>query len=321
MRRRDVLLCLAAATALFLPATIVRAQPAGHDVFVTVLDAEGVPVTGLLAEHFAVREDGRDREVLGAAPLDEPMHLALLVDTSGALGDGLPAVKAAAEAFIDVVGPGHRIGLYSFGDRAVRVTPFLRDAGELKAAIGRLFTIANLPRLIDAVDMAAADLAEAGASVPVIVAVTTTGSEVSAMTAGKAIKSLIARGASFNAVAIKPLSGAAIATARGAEASFSQSRERMIQLQSQGEGDRELTQMLQDGTSKTGGHLERVSSVEAAAPALTRVMSRLRYAYRVRYASTTAVGRRPRDLQVGVLLEGVTVLARVPPTPPISTKR
>ena len=68
-------------------------------------------------------------------------------------------------------------------------------------------------------------------------------------------------------------------------------------------------------------HHHLMSKQLLAAPALTRVMSRLRYAYRVRYASTTAVGRRPRDLQVGVLLEGVTVLARVPPTPPRSTTR
>ena len=159
-----------------------------------------------------------------------------------------------------------------------------------------------------------------GALVPVIVAVTTTGTEVSATTAGKAIKALVAGGASFHAVAIKALSGTAATTARG-EAGFTQSRERMIQFQSQGEGDRELTQLLQQGTAQTGGHLERVSSLEGAGPALTRVVSRLRNAYKLSYASTTAVGRRPKNLQVGVMLEGVTVLARVPPTPPVSTIR
>ena len=321
MIARSVAAILVVACVAALTSPPAAAQPAGHDVFVTVLDADGVPVTGMSAEHFAVREDGRDREVLAVAPLETPMHIALLIDTSGALGDGLPSVLAAAGAFIDAVGPAHRIGLYTFGERAVRVTPFIREAADLKAAIARLFTIANLPRLIDAVDMAATDLAEAGAAVPVIVALTTTGSEVSAKTAGKAIKALIGGGIAFHAVAIKPLSGAATSTLRGAEAGFNQSRERMIQLQSQGEGDRELTQMLQDGTTKSGGHLERVSSVEAVTPAAARVVSRLRHAYVVRYASTTAVGRRPRDLQVGVMLEGVKVLARVPPSAPVSTTR
>lgn len=156
---------------------------------------------------------------------------------------------------------------------------------------------------------------------PVIVALTTTGSEVSAKTAGKAIKALIGAGIAFHAVAMKPLSGVAASAARGAEAGFNQSRERMIQLQSQGEGDRELTQMLQDGTTKSGGRLERVSSVEAATPAATRVVARLRHTYSLRYASSSAAGRRPRDLQVGVMLDGVTVLARVPPSPPVSTAR
>ena len=311
---------LAAACCLAVAPAVALAQPAGRDVFVTVLDADGAPVTGMTPEHFAVREDGRDREVLGVTVLAEPMHIALLIDTSGGVGDGLPALQAAASAFVDAVGPGHRMAIYSFGERAERVSRFVREPAFLKAAINRLFTNANLPRLIDAVEMAAKDLAAAGAVVPVIVAVTTTGTEVSATTAGKAIKALVAGGTSFHAVAIKALSGTAATTARG-EAGFTQSRERMIQLQSQGEGDRELTQLLQQGTAQTGGHLERVSSLEGAGPALTRVVSRLRNAYKLSYASTTAVGRRPKNLQVGVMLEGVTVLARVPPTPPVSTIR
>lgn len=152
---QSIVASLAAACVLALAAPRAAAQPAGRDVFVSVLDADGVPVTGMSAEHFAVREDGRDREVLGVAPLETPMHIALLIDTSGALGDGLPALQAAARAFIDAIGPAHRIGLYTFGERAVRVTPFIRDPADLKAALARLFAIANLPRLIDAVDMAA----------------------------------------------------------------------------------------------------------------------------------------------------------------------
>jgi hypothetical protein len=129
------------------------------------------------------------------------------------------------------------------------------------------------------------------------------------------IRQLVAGGVPLHVVAVKALAGTTVQNARGAENQFLQARERMNQMISAGEGSRELTQLLEDGTAQSGGSLDRVASLEAVGPGLTRVVSRLRYSYRLTYTSTTPPGRRPKDLQVGIFAEGVTVRASVPPQP------
>lgn len=310
--RRLLVLCAVAT----LAAAAAPAQPASRDVFVTVLDGDGTPVTGLEPSHFAVREDGRDRQVVGLEQIGVAMHVALLLDTGPTAGSRLSTIKSAASAFVDVVGPGHRIALYSFGDRATPELGFTDDPSALKEAIQRLFARTNPTRLIDAVEMAARDLKAAGAARPVIVAIATTDADVSSRSAGSAIKLLVAEGVPLHVVAVKAQAGTTTAAARGVENQFNQSRERMNQLISAGEGSRELTQLLEDGTAQSGGSLDRVASLEAAGPGLTRVVSRLRYSYRLTYASPTPASRRPKNLQVGIFAEGVTVRASVPPQRP-----
>lgn len=295
---------------------VAAAQESSRDVYVTVLDRDGTPLVGLTPQHFAVREEGRDRDVLAVTPLEVPMHVALLLDTSANVGSGLPVLQAAAASFVDAVGQGSRIALYTFGDRALPVVPFTGDPSAVKDAIRQLFVRTGPTRLIDAVEMAARDLRAEEAPRPVIVAVTTTDSDVSTKSAGSVIKLLMANGTPLHTVAVKATAGSAGTVARGTESSFNQSRERMAQLSSVGDGVRELTQLLDQGASLSGGSLDRIASLEAAGPGLVRVTLRLRSAYLLTYASTIAANRRPKDLQVGVFADGVAVRATLAPSKP-----
>lgn len=87
-----------------------------------------------------------------------------------------------------------------------------------------------------------------------------------------------------------------------------------MQMEAEGEGDRERHQLMTVGTSKTGGALHRVASLLAVGTGLDKVGAELASGYRLTFAR----GRsgRPRDLQVGVFMDDVTVRATAAPVLP-----
>jgi VWFA-related protein len=101
----------AAAAVLFLSATCPgqTAQPSNAtassknlvNVFFTVDDGHGTPVSDLSKDSFQVREDGRPQTIrYFQAGSDLPLTLGILLDSSGTMQYALPAEKAAAEDFL-----------------------------------------------------------------------------------------------------------------------------------------------------------------------------------------------------------------------------
>ena len=82
-------------------------------------------------------------------------------------------------------------------------------------------------------------------------------------------------------------------------------------MTSVGEGDRERDQLLEQGTSATGGGRQQVTSVMALRPALTRLSAELSNSYLVTFSR--AGSTRIKDLQVGIMVEGVTLRATAAP--------
>ncbi|HEX6974991.1 MAG TPA: VWA domain-containing protein [Vicinamibacterales bacterium] len=302
-----------AAAAILCALTFVPpafAQPAERQVFVTVLGSDGAPLEGLTAEHFAVREGGRDRTVLRVEPLQTPMHVAVLVDSS--VGNGRPdeAFKSAVAAFVSRLASFHHVALYTFGDRATRVTGFTQDADALRGALTTMYTASvGGSYLIDAIDLATQDLKPLESPRPVIVAVTSELADASKKTAGAVIKLLVANTTAFHAVALANATGSGSASAISNNIpANSQRMQGMIAL---GEGDRERTRALREGTTVTGGSLQRVTSTNAVAPALTRLAAELGGSYRLTFGrpGTDAM----KDLQVGVMVDNVTLRATPAP--------
>src|SRR5512140_1781379 len=91
-RLAGTVLCLVFALAAFGALAAGRSPAAApqdarareRSMYVSVSDRQGLPVTGLPARDFLVREDGVAREVLVAEPADDPITIALLVDNSAA---------------------------------------------------------------------------------------------------------------------------------------------------------------------------------------------------------------------------------------------
>jgi len=128
---------LAAALALVSAAMTTAAQPptfkAGVDLVnfgVSVLDRQGKPVTGLKAEDFQVVENGKQQALkFFAAGLPEeapPLHLGLMLDTSGSMADDLKDVRTAAVRFVNTLDRAADFTLVDF-DAEVRVARFGPD--------------------------------------------------------------------------------------------------------------------------------------------------------------------------------------------------
>ena len=78
-----------------------EANPRTRDVYVAVVDSKGVPVTGLSAADFAVREDGTTREVLKVGPATAPLQIVVLIDDSQAATEAIQRMREGLTKFVD----------------------------------------------------------------------------------------------------------------------------------------------------------------------------------------------------------------------------
>lgn len=298
------------AVALVVPiAVATAAQDVEKQVYVTVLASDGVPVTGMTVEHFAIREGGQDRTVLKVEPLRVPMHVAVLVDTSVANGVLDEPFRTAVTSFVESLASFNNVAVYASGDRAVKVIGFTQDAPKLRSAVATMFGWQHQRSfLVDAIDLALTDLQVLEPKRPVIIAITSENPEASGRSAGGVIKRLIAQSTAFHALS---LAVGTTATASKVTNDIPTSSQRLGGMMAAGQGDRERTQALQQGTTATGGSRQRVTTTLAVAQALQRLHSELANSYVVTFARKGS--DKIKDLQVGVMVDGVTLRATAAP--------
>jgi len=308
MVRRSGLAVLTLSLSLLGPA-FAGAQDGDKHVYVTVLGPDGAPVGGLTAEHFAVRESGKERQVLKVEALQLPMHVAVLVDTSSVNGVPDETLRSAVVEFVERLAGFNQVAVYSFGDRAAPVVSFTQDSVKLRHGTTSMFGWSHQrSHLLDAVDLALRDMERLEVRRPVIIAITSESPESSGRTAGGVIKRLIGQSVAFHAVS---LAGGVGSAATRVSKDIPASSQRMGAMIAAGEGDRERDQLLQQGTAATGGGRQRLTSVMALRAALTRLTGELSNSYLVSFSR--AGSTRIKDLQVGIMLEGVTLRATAAP--------
>jgi Ca-activated chloride channel homolog len=83
---------------------------------VVVTDKFGRRVTDLKKEDFRVFEDGVQQEIAGFAATDEPINVALTLDTSGSTEMELAKIQNAAIAFVNKLHPDDEVAVLSFSD-------------------------------------------------------------------------------------------------------------------------------------------------------------------------------------------------------------
>jgi len=83
---------------------------------VVVTDKVGRRITGLTKDDFQVFENGVRQEIAGFAATDEPINVALLLDTSGSTEFKLAKIQNAAISFVNQLHPDDEVAVLSFAD-------------------------------------------------------------------------------------------------------------------------------------------------------------------------------------------------------------
>jgi Ca-activated chloride channel homolog len=83
---------------------------------VVVTTREGKRVTDLVQEDFEIFEDGVPQDIAGFSPTDEPISVALLLDTSGSTEQKLARIQNEAIRFVKLLHPDDSVAVLSFAN-------------------------------------------------------------------------------------------------------------------------------------------------------------------------------------------------------------
>jgi Ca-activated chloride channel family protein len=94
---------------------------------VVVTDKQGTPITGLTADDFEIKEQGKPQTIKFFAAGDPenapPLHVGFLLDTSGSMEEDIKDVRTAAVKFLNAMEQAEDITLVDF-DTQVRVARY-----------------------------------------------------------------------------------------------------------------------------------------------------------------------------------------------------
>jgi VWFA-related protein len=133
-----LLALLASLVVAILVPSRLTAQLAGVErtILATAVDRDGAPVAGLTAADFTVREGGRARTVVSAAPSTRPLFVVLMIDDSGL---GLQSMREGAAAFIELLRDQAAVAIVTTGGRNIKLTDFTNSRATLMAAINKVY--------------------------------------------------------------------------------------------------------------------------------------------------------------------------------------
>ena len=107
---------------------------------VTVSDREGRYISGLKKEDFTIYAGGVEQNIASFASEEEPLSVALLLDTSGSTKVVLDEIKDAAEDFIELMNPKDRGMVATFDSQVKILSAFTSDKKTLKDSLDKLQT-------------------------------------------------------------------------------------------------------------------------------------------------------------------------------------
>jgi VWFA-related protein len=242
---------------------------------VSFLDEKGAPVTDLGPADVALVENGVARDVSSFTRDRRPLSVALVLDSSEALGASFRlSLVDPVVSFVTRLPERTRYALWTTGDRPSKVLDFTEDESAASPALKRVVPRGG-NRMLDALPEAAGDLKKLAreGSRTVVVAITGMGPELSDLDR--------------------------IHCAEVAEKAASLFL--LVQID-EGEGDFDtrtrLSYVFDRLASVSGGRHETILSPMAIDAALQKLSAVLRGGYRLAYATTANLKRRKLELSV-----------------------
>jgi VWFA-related protein len=283
-RRAAAALCVALTLAVAWPNGLA-AQALQKSLYVSVVNDAGQPVPDLGPTDFLVKEDNTPREVLSVRAADEPMQIAVLVDTSQGARNNIAHMRSALPGFVTALtnpnesGRKNDVALIGFGERPTVLTEYTSNPAELQKGINRIWAMQGSGAyFVDAVSEVVQAFKKREASRPVIVAIVTEGREFSYKQYDQVLDPLRASGAPLYALMLGSPSSSISDEARS------------------------RNYLLDKGTTDTGGRRDQLLAPSGLSDRLTLLARQLLHQYKVTYA-------RPQSL---IPPERVTVTAAKP---------
>lgn len=126
------------------------------EVYTSVTDADGQPVTGLTRDDFRISEDGQRQAIAAFTAGDFPLSVAIAIDRSWSMGNGrLAAATSAARLFLGDLRPTDQSEVVSIGSEVQTVAPLSASRDEqfrALASLDRWGTTSLYDAVIDAID-------------------------------------------------------------------------------------------------------------------------------------------------------------------------
>src|SRR3990172_4244626 len=152
------------------------AKPPG--LFVSVVDRNGTPVTGLKPSQVTLQLDRKPCTSVRIEPIDWPMKLQVLVDNGVAIASSLPTLKDALREFFDELPEGVETSLVTYSPQPQVVVPPTTDPQKRVQGLDRLASATSDARFIEAVSEATTRIARTkGDFFHTVMVVTTNGPE------------------------------------------------------------------------------------------------------------------------------------------------
>ncbi len=191
------------------PETTLKVDVKLVNVFVTVTDAHGGPVSSLQKENFLLKEDGKEQRIaIFSRESALPLSIVLAIDTSLSTKKDLPLEQAAAHKFAHtILRPQDGLAVYKFSEEVSVVVPFTADLSKIDAGIDHLRN-GSATALFDVVFLGSQAL-NARQGRKVIVAVTDGGDTMSQVDYKQALRAAQESEAIIYSVIIVPIEASA----------------------------------------------------------------------------------------------------------------